>query len=171
MQTSMALLTLTIAITSTSAIAEKIHPDCIRGAMDDDGFVTFTDSDIIQNYIDGNIELSCDLLLHADLNQDRQIDANDVAQLRAEALGLPNQGEFHTWGDTNLDGIFSQADFDLMKLLLHGGITFIPGLLNETSDISGDGAFTQLDLDIFQLCAEDDLLLSPFGPPLVPDNR
>ncbi len=141
-------------------MADEIFPNCMRNDVNEDDMVTFADSIIISDYINGRL-LSCDQILHADVNRDRLISNADFMQLRSELIS-PGIDDYYTWGDIDGDGRFTATDLGILRDYVTGIKPTLPVLGYDTGDISGDGTVNLLDLDVFETCV-DDLLVSPFN--------
>lgn len=155
------IILLVSAITMIASATQQIHPDCQHRDVDNDGLVSLDDVQAILDYLERNLTLSCDQLLHADINRDWQIDLQDASQLIHE-LDNPHVLPDYGWGDINGDRIANEHDLTMLSDYINGNLPFIPTLGIDTGDISGDGIIDELDLDIFSACANG-FLTSPFN--------
>jgi hypothetical protein len=154
------LIIMALSLVATSVAAQThIFPNCIRGNVDDDAFVTLQDITKIEKYILGVRTLSCHQVMHADANRDWRVDEQDIESLLSD-LGRPPSE--YTWGDFDGNGVADEYDFLLLREYVSGQGSLLQGELLETGDISGDGLVNQLDIDIFLEC-ESGKLTSPFS--------
>lgn len=155
---------LAVATLEFNAIVTKRPAINGMGDLDNDGYVTMADADIVKAFSFGNHISdisplsSWEFVRRADLNCDSKIDAGDITAIKSFiAYGtwpdpiIVGRASPDGLGDLNDDGYVDGTDIILVGLLMGGYTLAEVSPLSETeairrADINGDGAADILDI-------------------------
>lgn len=112
-----------------------------------DGDITTTDMLMLQRYVLGMSNLSCQAFKNLDLNNDGKVNAIDsyyITQVMLD-IGVTLPITNYVWyGDTNEDGEVDVKDLTILRKYLEG-TTDLSGQALKNADVNGDGSVNETD--------------------------
>ncbi len=143
-------------LTARIALLESWHAMSGIGDVNGDGHITELDAKLIDAYCAGDLELTAEEMVRADVNGDMTIDGTDAMLIRKYLNGL-NTGnpmdEFEQkwayagesrYGDINDDGYISSVDAMMVAKVVIGDKT-LTAEQQRRADVNGDGVINVLD--------------------------